>query len=115
MQNGNKNHVCEKLNMGTEFVNEYGTLINDAQPDFLDLKGFTAEANALKINDRTLDSKEIREYTPDYEDLLEFAEGFEKEFGFEIAERVEVSRDILLRVAWPKDKSIVITSIEPVK
>lgn len=105
----------KKLNMGTEFVNEYGTLINDAQPDFLDLKGFTAEANALKINDRTLDSKEIREYTPDYEDLLEFAEDFEKEFGFEIAERVEVSRDILLRVAWPKDKSIVITSIEPVK
>ncbi len=108
--------TCVKnLNMDLEYVNEYGRLISESQPDFLDLKGFTAEGNALKINERTNESLEMKDYAPDYAELLRFAKAFEDRFGFEILEEVEVSRDILLRVAWPKGKSIIISSIEPNK
>ena len=108
--------TCVKnLNMNLEFVKEYGELIANANPDFLDLKGFTAEGNALKINQRTHENREIKDYAPEFEDLLMFAKEFESQFGFEILEQVEVSRDILLRVGWPKNKSIIISSIEPVK
>jgi wyosine [tRNA(Phe)-imidazoG37] synthetase (radical SAM superfamily) len=108
--------TCVKnLNMNLEYVKEYGQLIAESQPDFLDLKGFTAEGNALKINERIKETLEMNDYAPEYEELLQFAREFEKCFGFEILEQVEVSRDILLRVAWPKGKSIVISSIEPKK
>ncbi len=102
--------TCVKhANMDLSFVPAYGEIIREAQPDFLDLKGFTIQAHALEMQDRYQGAHDLLEYSPTHEELSAFAHEFEEQFGFEILESIPVSRDLLLRVKWPKGKSILIT------
>ncbi|UYP45136.1 hypothetical protein NEF87_001421 [Candidatus Lokiarchaeum ossiferum] len=99
------------LNINLDMVPEYVKILKGATPNFIDIKGFTVEAHALELQNRLGhlgENRELRDYAPTYDDLLEFAQELERQGGFEIIETHEPSRDILLRGSWPKDKSIKI-------
>ncbi len=102
--------TCVKnLNLSDKMVPDYVELIENAKPDFLDLKGFTHEGSSMNISKR-LGTKEGGDFFfPNFEYLLKFAQKLENEGNFKIIETHEKSRDILLRVGWPEDKSIKIT------
>jgi wyosine [tRNA(Phe)-imidazoG37] synthetase (radical SAM superfamily) len=96
------------LNIDLSLVPAYTALFKANTPNFIDIKGFTVEANALEMQKRWKGEHELREYIPSYEDLFTFAKALESQGGFEIIETHEGSRDILLRGSWPKGKSIKI-------
>jgi tRNA wybutosine-synthesizing protein 1 len=96
------------INMNLDMVPDYVKLLKMGTPHFIDIKGFTIEAHALKMQKRFGGERDLREYGPKYEDIYFFAKALEEQGGFEIIETHEASKDILLRGAWPKDKSIKI-------
>ena len=100
--------AVKHLNIEPEMVEEYATLLKENQPHFVDIKGFTVEANALELQNRLKGKYDLREYGPSYSDIFEFAPKLAEKTAFEIIATHEGSRDILLRGAWPKDKSILI-------
>ena len=101
--------TCVKyVNMTSDLVPEYVNILKEHTPHFIDLKGFTIEASALEMKNRFGGDRELKEYRPTFEDLLEFAQALEKQGGFEIISMHEKSVDILLRGSWPKNKSIKI-------
>jgi len=97
------------LNIRADLVESYVKFIQNMQPNFLDIKGFTLEGASLKIAERIGGKAENAEFVPDFNCLMEFATKLSQVGGFEIIETHEKSRDILLRVNWPKDKSIKLT------
>ncbi|MHA1727100.1 MAG: radical SAM protein [Promethearchaeota archaeon] len=106
--------AVKNLNIGLNadyerFIAGYVELIKNAQPDFLDIKGFTLEGSAMNISKRLGTKKKENYFFPDFKYLLKFAQGLEKAGDFEIIKTHEKSRDILLRVNWPKSKNIKIT------
>ena len=92
-------------------------MIDTANPDFLDIKGFAVEARALLLKKRMGlggDGRNIGEsasFAPEFDDVLEFATLLSEEGNYPIIETVEASRDVLLRVNWPEQKSIKITNL----
>ncbi|MHA1611029.1 MAG: radical SAM protein [Promethearchaeota archaeon] len=99
------------LNINDDMVQTYADILKSNPPNFVDIKGFTVEANALKLGERLGKFKgdhELREFAPTYQDLLHFAQKLAEATGFEIIETHEASKDILIRANWPKDKSIKI-------
>jgi len=103
--------TCVKnLNLFDEMVSDYVELIENAEPNFLDLKGFTLEGSSMNISNRLGTKEGGDKFFPNFEYLLNFAQKLENESSFKIIETHEKSRDILLRVAWPEDRSIKITT-----
>ncbi|TFH30477.1 MAG: 4-demethylwyosine synthase TYW1, partial [Promethearchaeota archaeon] len=99
------------LNINDEMVETYANILKTNPPNFVDIKGFTVEANALKLEERLgrfKEDHELREFAPSFHDLLHFAQKLAEATGFEIIETHEASKDILLRANWPKGKSIKI-------
>ncbi|MHA1672248.1 MAG: radical SAM protein [Promethearchaeota archaeon] len=99
------------LNINDDMVETYAKILKSNPPNFVDIKGFTVEANALRLEERLgrfKEDHELREFAPSFQDLLHFAEKLADATGFEIIESHEASKDILLRANWPKDKSIKI-------
>lgn len=95
-------------------VNGYVKMIDAANPNFLDIKGFSVEARAMFLKKRLgLGGKgdkigESSEYAPSYVDVFEFAKQLSKAGGYPIVERSRPSRDVLLLVDWPENESIQI-------
>jgi wyosine [tRNA(Phe)-imidazoG37] synthetase (radical SAM superfamily) len=93
-------------------VDGYVDLVNRANPNFLEIKGFAVEARALLLKKRlglggTGDKiGESASFAPSHEDVMEFARQLADAGGFQLLEQVEQSRDVLLRVNWPEGKSI---------
>jgi wyosine [tRNA(Phe)-imidazoG37] synthetase (radical SAM superfamily) len=100
----------KNLNIKDEMIEGYIERIQLARPDFLDIKGFTLEGASMNISDRIGSKEPGSYYFPSFDDLMNFAKKISSKSGFEIIETHKKSRDILLRVAWPKDKDIKITS-----
>ena len=99
------------LNINLDMVPNYVKLLKMANPNFIDIKGFTIEASALNLEKRLGKFKgdhTLREFGPSFNDLLSFAKELERLGGFPIIETHEPSRDILLRGSWPEGKSIKI-------
>jgi len=99
------------LNINPDMVKDYAKILKKNPPNFIDIKGFTVEANALELTNRLgvfAQNHELRDFAPSFQDLLEFAQKLSEATGFPIIETHEASRDILLRANWPKDKSIKI-------
>ncbi|MCP4761102.1 MAG: radical SAM protein [archaeon] len=97
------------LNIKDEMIKGYIDLINEVQPNFLDIKGFTLEGASLNISERIGNSEPGSYYFPDFKYLLSFAQNLAEQGDFEIIEIHEKSRDILFRINWPEEKSIIIT------
>lgn len=92
-----------------EAYDEYAELIRRANPNFVDIKGFTTEAFALEISRRLgIPDEDVHGYFPEMNDLRRLAGQLETRAAGTLVEEVPRSRDILLRVNWPESKSIVI-------
>ncbi|WP_457559251.1 radical SAM protein [Candidatus Harpocratesius sp.] len=99
------------LNIDLNMVEDYAKILKKNPPNFIDIKGFTVEANALELTNRLgqfAKGHELREFAPNFQDLLIFAKKLSEFTGFPIIRMHEASRDILLRANWPKNKSIEI-------
>jgi wyosine [tRNA(Phe)-imidazoG37] synthetase (radical SAM superfamily) len=96
--------AIKNLNLREEFLDDYIKIVEEANPNFFEIKGFTLQAKALEISERLKTQKPVKYYFPTYPYLEDIAEEFEKRSGFPIIYRNERSRDFLFAVNWPETK-----------
>ena len=95
-------------------VDGYVRMVRLANPHFLEIKGFAAEARAMLVKKRMgLGGKgerigETAAYAPSFQDVLDYARRISERTGWPIVERSKPSRDVLMLVNWPRHKSIKI-------
>lgn len=102
----------KNLNITSDLTEQYVAMINEFQPNFVDIKGFTLEGGSMTISNRLGTDLSGDNYVPEFKDLMEFALGLEKKGGYEIIQTHQKSKDILIRINWPKNKSIKIEKNE---
>ncbi|MBN1214358.1 MAG: radical SAM protein [Candidatus Lokiarchaeota archaeon] len=100
--------AIKDLNLKKEYIDDYIKIIEKANPNFFEIKGFTLQAKALEIENRVKDNRSIQDYFPDFNFLNTIAKEFEKKSGYPIIYRNTPSRDILFAVNWEKEKSPII-------
>ncbi len=98
------------LNINDRCIDEYIKIVEKANPNFFEIKGFTLQAKALLINKRLKNEKSLQDYFPEYEFLKKIALKFEELGNFPLIYKNKVSRDFLFAVNWDKDKDPVIKS-----
>ncbi|MGV9172198.1 MAG: hypothetical protein ACOC35_06500, partial [Promethearchaeia archaeon] len=76
-----------------------------------EIKGYTLQAKALRINKRLKTEHDANYYFPDYEELKNFVQKFEEVSNFPLIYENQVSRDFLYAVNWDEDKDPKITKI----
>jgi len=96
--------AVKNLNINNDFIDDYIKIIEKANPNFFEIKGFTLQAKALEINNRLKGERELQEYFPEYDYLGNIAMEFEKRSGFPIIYKNQVSRDFLFAVNWNENK-----------
>ena len=101
--------AVKNLNISDTFIKHYIKLIEEANPNFFEIKGFTLQAKALLIKDRLKDKENLQYYFPEYEYLNDIALKFEEMGNFPLIYKNEPSRDFLFAVNWDKDKDPRIT------
>ncbi|MGQ4872558.1 MAG: radical SAM protein [Promethearchaeia archaeon] len=92
------------LNISEEYLESYAKIIEKANPNFFEIKGFTLQAKGLDISKRLKSNLPPSEYFPDYHYLKNIAEKFEKISNFPMIYENKDSRDFLFAVNWDKDK-----------
>ena len=102
--------AVKNLNLSENYIKDYIKLIDKANPNFFEIKGFTLQAKALKINERLKSDKTLQYYFPEYEYLEELALKFEEIGNFPLIYTNKASRDFLFAVNWDKDKDPKITT-----
>ncbi|MBD3352644.1 MAG: radical SAM protein [Candidatus Lokiarchaeota archaeon] len=100
------------INIEHEMIAGYAKIIEETQPDFVDVKGFTLEGSSMQISDRLSNQHKGSYYVPTFQELLDFSNQLCLNREFEVIETHEKSRDILIRVNWPKDRGIKIQENE---
>ena len=100
--------AVKDLNISENFIKDYAKIIEKANPNFFEIKGFTLQAKALLIKERLKSERPIQDYFPDYNYLHEIALKFEEFSNFPIIYANETSRDILFAVNWDKDVNPII-------
>ncbi|MGV9205695.1 MAG: radical SAM protein [Promethearchaeia archaeon] len=103
--------AVKNLNIKESDIKEYAKVIERANPDFFEIKGFTLQAKALRINKRLKTEHAANYYFPVYEELKNFAQKFEEVSNFPLIYENQVSRDFLYAVNWDEDKDPKITKI----
>ena len=101
--------AIKNLNIDEKYIKNYIKIINKANPNFFEIKGFTLQAKALKIKERLKSDKELQYYFPEYEFLENFSLKFEEMSGFPIIYKNRASRDFLFAVNWDRDKDPKLT------
>ena len=102
--------AVKNLNLSENYIKDYVKLIDKANPNFFEIKGFTLQAKALMINKRLKSDKILQYYFPEYEYLEELALKFEEIGNFPLIYVNKASRDFLYAVNWDKDKDPKITT-----
>ena len=102
--------AVKNLNLSENYIKDYIKLIDKANPNFFEIKGFTLQAKALMINERLKSDKKLQYYFPEYEYLEELALKFEEIGNYPLIYTNKVSRDFLFAVNWDKDKDPKITT-----
>ncbi|KKN02508.1 hypothetical protein LCGC14_1117050 [marine sediment metagenome] len=95
--------AVKDLNLNEKFLEEYYKIIESANPNFFEIKGFTLQAKALLIKERLNNEKALKDYFPEFDYLEKFALKFEKISGFPLIYKNERSRDFLFAVNWDKN------------
>ncbi len=103
--------AVKNLNLSENYIKDYIKLVNKANPNFFEIKGFTLQAKALMINKRLKSDKTLQYYFPEYEYLEELALKFEEIGNFPLIYINKASRDFLFAVNWDKDKDPKITTL----
>ena len=96
--------AIKNLNLREDFLNEYIKIIDRANPNFFEIKGFTLQAKALQISERLKSQHPVKYYFPKYNYLKDIAQEFEKRSGFPLIYKNERSRDFLFAVNWDENK-----------
>lgn len=96
--------AVKNLNISENYIKDYIKLIEKANPNFFEIKGFTLQAKALMINERLKSDKALQYYFPEYEYLKELALKFEENGNFPLIYTNKASRDFLFAVNWDKKK-----------
>ena len=96
--------------MKKELIDDYIKIIEKANPNFFEIKGFTLQAKALSISKRIKSNRPAQDYFPEYEFLKDIAQEFEKKSGYHIIYKNKVSRDFLFAVNWDENKDPTITN-----
>jgi tRNA wybutosine-synthesizing protein 1 len=96
--------AVKNVNISEEIIKDYIKIIEKANPNFFEIKGFTLQAKALLINERLKSEESLNYYFPDYEYLFEIAQQFEQIGNFQLIYRNEASRDFLFAVNWDETK-----------
>jgi len=96
--------AVKNLNLKDDFIKDYVKIIERANPNFFEIKGFTLQAKALLVKERLKSEESIQYYFPDYEYLESIALKFEEIGNFPLIYRNKASRDFLFAVNWDEDK-----------
>jgi len=96
--------AIKNLNFNENLVENYFRLVEKANPNFFEIKGFTLQAKALLIKERLKSEQPMQDFFPDYNFLKNLALKFEKVSGFPLIYKNKASRDFLFAVNWDKDK-----------
>jgi len=96
--------AIKELNINDKFIEEYVKIVERANPNFFEIKGFTLQAKALLIKERLKSDKEVQDFFPDYTYLESIANKFEKISGFPLIYKNKDSRDFLFAVNWDKER-----------
>jgi len=101
--------AVKNLNLSENYIKDYVKLIDKANPNFFEIKGFTLQAKALLINKRLKSDKTLQYFFPEYEYLEDLALKFEEVGNFPLIYKNKASRDFLFAVNWDKNKDPKIT------
>lgn len=96
--------AVKDLNINENLLNEYFKIIEKANPNFFEIKGFTLQAKALLINERLKSNKPLQDFFPEYDFLENIALKFEEISNFPLIYKNKASRDFLFAVNWDKGK-----------
>ena len=100
--------AVKELNINENLIKDYIRLVEKANPNFFEIKGFTLQAKALLIKDRLKSDRPLQDYFPEYDYLEKIAHKFEVMGNFPLIYKNEASRDFLFAVNWEKGKNPVI-------
>ena len=100
--------AVKELNINENLIKDYIKLVEKANPNFFEIKGFTLQAKALLIKDRLKSDTPLQDYFPEYDYLEKIAHKFEVMGNFPLIYKNEASRDFLFAVNWEKGKDPVI-------
>ncbi len=96
--------AVKNLNVSEKIIKEYIKIIEQVNPNFFEIKGFTLQAKALSIKERLKSDKPLQYFFPEYEYLKKIALIFEELSNFPLIYINEPSRDFLFAVNWEKEK-----------
>jgi len=102
--------AIKDLNINDEIIKDYVKIIEKANPNFFEIKGFTLQAKALLIKERLKSEKQLQDFFPDYKYLEDIALKFEELGNFPLIYKNKVSRDFLFAVNWDQKKDPKIKS-----
>ncbi len=100
--------AVKNLNLREAYLDNYIKIIEDANPNFFEIKGFTLQGKALEVSARLKSQQPPQYYFPSYTYLEKIAQEFERRSGFPIIYKNQPSRDFLFAVNWPEKKDPVI-------
>ncbi|MFX0179889.1 MAG: radical SAM protein [Candidatus Hodarchaeota archaeon] len=100
--------AVKELNISEKLIKDYIKLVDKANPNFFEIKGFTLQAKALLIKNRLNSDTPLQDFFPEYDYLEKIAHKFEVMGNFPLIYKNEASRDFLFAVNWEKGKDPVI-------
>jgi wyosine [tRNA(Phe)-imidazoG37] synthetase (radical SAM superfamily) len=103
--------AVKDLNINDQFIKDYVKLIESANPNFFEIKGFTLQAKALLIKERMKSGNELQYFFPEYGYLEDLASKFENMSGFPLIYKNKASRDFLFAINWDKAKDPMINAL----
>ena len=103
--------AVKNLNLSEIYLDDYIKIINKANPNFFEIKGFTLQARALNIKKRLNSEKSMQYYFPTYEYLEDLAIKLEEKSNFQLIYKNKASRDFLYAVNWERDKNPIIIEL----
>ncbi|MFW9988112.1 MAG: radical SAM protein [Candidatus Odinarchaeota archaeon] len=100
--------AVKDVNINDAMIENYVKIIEKANPNFFEIKGFTLQAKALLIKDRLKNNKPVQYYFPKYDYLEYIAKKFEELGNFPLIYTNKSSRDFLFAVNWDENKDPII-------
>ena len=92
------------VKLDKNLIKNYVKIIEKANPNFFEIKGFTLQAKALLIKERLKSNNPVNSYFPEYDYLEQIALKFEELGNFPLIYKNKDSRDFLFAVNWDKNK-----------
>jgi wyosine [tRNA(Phe)-imidazoG37] synthetase (radical SAM superfamily) len=96
--------AVKNLNINEHLIEDFVRILEKANPNFFEIKGFTLQAKALLIKERLKSDHKVQDFFPDYNYLEIIALKFEEMGNFPLIYKNKASRDFLFAINWDKNK-----------